>query len=255
MKKVLLGAAAALAIVAPGVAAAETSGHVAFSYNTLDDDLDGGKEDYLDLSGSVVTSLSGNWNLQFDGSMQEMNHDTHTDSFGTAVVHAFVRNEAYAFGGFGGFTTGEQNSYLLGAEGAIYLNRLTFAGAAFFGGDRQYSDEETNGLSASGTYFVSDNLSVGVDASYYNFDFGGVNNEQDGTVYGINGEYQFSNGISMFGGWHTSDQDDFGTDNEVSSFSLGARYNFGTGSLIERDRNGASMPGASQLQRNQVFSW
>lgn len=255
MKKVLLGAAAALAVIAPGAAAADTSGWVGFSYNTLDDDNDGSKEDYLDLSGSVVTNLGGNWNLQFDGSMQDMNHDSHTDSHGTAVAHVFMRNDGYAFGGFGGFTTGEQDGYLLGAEGALYLDRFTLAGSAYFGGDRQYSDEENSGLQASGTYFWSDNFSIGADVSYYSFDFSGGGNEQDGTIYGVNAEYQFANGFSIFGGWHTSDEDYFGADKQTDSFSIGGRYNFGTGSLIERDRSGASMPGANSLQRAQPFAW
>lgn len=253
MKNVLLGAAAALVIAAPGVAAADTSGLVGLSYNTLDDDLDGDKEDYLDLSGSVVTTLNGDLKLQFDGSIQDMGHGDHTDTHGTAVAHVFMRNHDFAFGGFGGLTTGESDGYVIGAEGALYLDRLTLAGSAFFGGDREYEDDEKSGVHAAGTYFFSDNFSVGADVSYYDFDYGG--GQQDGTIYGINAEYQFANGVSVFGGWHTSDEDYYGSDKEVDSFSIGLRYNFGTGSLIARDRDGASMLGASSLQRAQPFSW
>jgi hypothetical protein len=255
MRKVLLGAAAAMAIVAPGVASADTSGNVAFSYNSLDDDNDGSKEDYLALSGAVVTNLSGNWNLQFDAEMGDMNHSDHTDTFATATAQAFWRDDMWAFGGFAGFTSDETNGYILGADASVYLDRFSLSGTAFFGGDREDSDDEITGAGVSGSFFLSDNFSLGADVSWYEFDFGG-GNDQDGTVYGVNAEYQFAGSAwSIFGGYHTSDEDYFGTDKEVDSFSIGGRYNFGTGSLIERDRSGASMLGASQLPREQIFGW
>jgi hypothetical protein len=253
MRKILLGAATALAVAAPAVASADTNGYVSFSYNTLDDDNDGGKDDYIELNGAVATSLGGNWNLQFDSASQELNHDSHSDHMNTTVAHAFMRTDGYAFGGFAGLTVGEQDNYILGAEGALYLDRFSLNGSAWFGGDRQYSDEENSGVSATGAYFISDNLSVGADIVYYSFDYGG-GSEEDGTVYGVNAEYQFTNGFSVYGGYHTSDEDNFGTDRQVDTFSIGGRFNFGTGSLMERDRNGASMIGPN-LNRAQVTSW
>ncbi|MGH6951856.1 MAG: hypothetical protein ACREH4_13370, partial [Vitreimonas sp.] len=125
MRKVLFGAAAALAITAPGMAAADTSGYASFSYNTLDDDNDGDKEDYLELNGAVVGSLGGSWNVQFDASAQDMGHSSHTDNMSTAIVHAFWRGESFAFGGFGGVTTGEIDGSVLGAEAALYLDRFS----------------------------------------------------------------------------------------------------------------------------------
>ena len=52
----VMGAVAFLAAVAPGLAAADMSGNVAFRCNTLDNDSDS-KEDYLALSGAVAISL------------------------------------------------------------------------------------------------------------------------------------------------------------------------------------------------------
>jgi hypothetical protein len=255
MKKILMGAAAALAIAAPGIASADTTGNVAFSYNTLDDDNDGFKEDYLSLSGAVATDLNNGWTLQFDADLGDMNHDGHTDNFSTATVHAFTRNDSYAYGGFAGLTSDETSGFYIGGEGAMYFNRFTLSANALVGKNRESSDEEFQSIAANGDYFVTDNFSIGADLSYHNFDFGG-GSEQDGTIYGVNAEYQFAgSGFSVFGGYHESDLDDFGTDNEVSSFTIGGRYNFGTGSLLERDRSGASMRGGSQLPRAQIFSW
>jgi hypothetical protein len=254
MRKILLGAAAAMAVVAPAAAQAQdTNGYVSFSYNTLDDDNDGAKEDYIELNGAVATGLGGSWNLQFDASAAEMNHESHSDHMTTVIAHAFMRTESYALGGFGGFTNGNSDNYVLGAEGALYLGQFSLNGSAWFGGDRQYDDEEHSGVSAVGTLFISDHFSVGADVNYYEFDFGGGSSE-DGTIYGVNAEYQFANGFSLFGGFHSSDEDNFGADRQVDTFSIGGRFNFGTASLIERDRNGASMIGPN-LARTQVSSW
>jgi hypothetical protein len=256
MKKILLGAVAAAAALIPNAALADTSGHVAFSYNSLDDDLDSSKEDYLALGGAVATSLGGNWNLQFDADFGDMNHSGHTDAFSTVAAHIFTRNDSYALGGFAGFTSDEVNGYIIGAEGAAYFGNFTLAGAALIGGDREDSDNEISNIGVAGTFFLTDNLALGADANMFEFDFGGSGNSQDGTIYGVNAEYQFAGtGFSIFGGYHISDEDYFGADKEVDSFTIGGRYNFGTGSLLERDRSGASMLGASQMTRNQIFGW
>lgn len=254
MKKFMLGAAAALAIVTPGVAAAETSGNVAFSFNSLDDDSDTAKEDYLAFGGTVVTETGNGWNLQFDGEIGDMNHSGHTDTFTGTAAHLFTRNDSYAFGGFAGYTSAETNGWYVGAEGAVYHGRFTFDGNVLIGRNRE-SDEEQMSVAAAGDYFFTDNFSAGVDANWYEWDFGAGPN-QDGTVYGVNTEYQFNNsGFSVFAGYHTGDLDNFGTDADVDSFTIGGRWNFGTSSLIERDRNGASMSGGGQLMRDQIFSW
>jgi hypothetical protein len=256
MKKILLGAVAAAAVLMPNVASADTNGHVAFSYNTLDDDNDSFKEDYLALGGAVAGSIGGSWNLQFDAEYGDMNHSGHTDNFTTVTAHLFSRNDAYAFGGFAGFTNDEIAGYVVGAEGAVYFGNFTLAGSALIGGDREDSDIEISNFGAAGTFFLNDNLSIGADANRYEFDFGGAGNSQDGTIYGLNAEYQFAGtGFSIFGGYHASDEDYFGTDKEANSVTIGGRYNFGTGSLLERDRSGASMLGASQMPRSQIFAW
>lgn len=251
LKKVLVGAVAAAAMMTPGLAAADTTGHVGFSINTLDDDNDDAKEDYIELNGAVVGSLGGSWNMQFDAASQNMNHDGHTDDMSTATVHAFSRSEGFAFGGFAGLTGGDSSALFIGAEGALYLDRFSLAGAALVGEDREEGDE-VNGLSGAGTFFVSDNLSLGADVSYYSM----FDGDEDGTIYGVNAEYQFGGSpFSIFGGYHMSDLENFGSDREVDTFTIGGRFNFGTSTLLERDRNGASMPGASMFNRAQVFGW
>lgn len=255
MKKFMLGAAAALALAAPGVALADTSGSVDFSFNTLDDDTDSAKEDYITLGGSVATELNNGWWLEFDAAVGDMNHSGHTDAFSGTVAHLFTRNDSYAFGGFAGYTSWETNGWFIGAEGELYLGRFTLDGNALIGSNREDSQEQMS-VGAGGTYFFTDNFSAGADVNWFEWDFGGSGNTQDGTVYGVNAEYRFTgSGFSVFGGYHTGDLDNFGTSSDVDSFTIGLRFNFGTGSLIEADRSGASMNGGEQLLRDQIFSW
>jgi opacity protein-like surface antigen len=255
MKRFLMGAVGALAMATPSTAIAETSGVIGFSYNSLDDDLDPFKEDYLSLTGALATTLSPNWTLQFDTEQANMNHDGHSDNISTTTAHAFMRNESWAVGGFAGFTGGTLDGYVIGAEGALYFDRITLRGSAFLGGDREQDDTELNGFSIDGTYFVTDNFSVTIDSNWYEFDVG-LPVTQDGVIYGIAAEYQFAGSpFSVFGGFHTSDETYFLFDKEADSITLGVRYNFGTPDLRTRDRTGASMIGASHLTRSHVFGY
>lgn len=256
MKTYLLGAAAAFAMAAPGVAHADTTGHVGLSYNSLDVDLDSNMNDYLLLNGAVATDLGNGWNLQFDAQSANMNHSSHNDSMTAATVHAFGRDGGWAWGGFAGFTGGEIDGIYVGAEAAWYVDRFTFAGNVLYGFDRQQSGTNFTSADLTGDYYFTDNFSVGAEVDWYSWNFDGTSADNDGTTYGVNAEYQFANSpFSVFGGYHWADTTVFDTDNNVSSFTLGFRYNFGTGSLIERDHSGASMRGGSQLGRQQVFSW
>jgi hypothetical protein len=252
MNKHLLGAVAALAVGAPGLAHADAAGYVGLAYNTLDDNFDANKDDYVTLSGAVVTPLGGNWNLQFDADVGDMNHSSHTDTFATAIAHAFYRNDGWAWGGFAGYSADEDNAWLIGTDGALYLDRFTIAGDALVGENRVQSDNTIAEVSVQGSWFVTDNFSIAADANWFDWEFSG-GFSQDGVVYGASAEYQFDGSpFSIYGGYHTAN--DINGD-DVNSFAVGFRYNFGSSSLIDRDRHGASMSGGSQLLRDQVFSW
>lgn len=257
MKRLVLGAAAAMALVAPGAALADTSGYVGFGYNTLDDDNDSDKNDYIELGGAIVTDLNNGWNLQFDSATANMNHDSHNDDMNAATVHMFKRTDGHAFGGFAGLTGGEIDALVVGAEGALYLDRFTLSGSGAYLFDREDSNTSGTRFGVAGDWFVNDNFSVGVDVGAFDWDFGF--NEQDGTTYGVNAEYQFAgSAMSVFGGWHQSDYDETFSSGSINvdTFSIGLRFNIGTSSLIERDRSGASMRGGgSELVRDQVISW
>jgi hypothetical protein len=246
MKKLLLGAVAAAAVVMPNAALADTNGHVAFSYNTLDTENDPDKEDYLAFEGAVATSLGGHWNLQFDAGTADMGHGDHTDGFSSAAAHLFARGDSHAFGGFAGYYTSD-TLWFAGGEAAFYLGRVTLSADALYGFGREDDDQTLTNFGAAATFFVTDNFSVGVDGSWTESDNG---SDEEVSAYGVNAEYQFAgSGFSLFGGYRLGDHDEGGGgDGETDSFTIGGRYNFGTATLFERDRSGASMQGGADLR-------
>lgn len=242
MKKYLLGAAAALAMIAPGVASAQ-SGYVDLGYTSTD--LDGGGDvDTTALGGAYAWGGNGTVGFQIDGAIAQ--HDFAGGDVDTYNLggHAFVRNDSYLIGGlvnFGNTDFGggiEYDYYTIGAEGALYLQRTTLNGALTWS-DSEDLDTALTAVDLGATHFVTDNFSFGGNVGFGEFDGGG-----DFTSFGLGAEYQFTAlPVSLYGGWSTTDYDGFETD----GLTFGVRYNFG-GSLFDRDRSGAS------LSRNAGFA-
>lgn len=234
MKKYLLGAAAALAFVVPGVAAAQ-SGHVDLGYTSTD--TDAGDIDTWTLGGAYASGGQGSLGWQIDGVIGNHEYDAggDVDTYNLGG-HLFTRNDSHLIGGFvnfgnADFGAGDYDYWTVGAEGAIYLQRTTFNGVLSYS-DSEDLDNTVTALDLGVTHFISDNFSVGAGAGFGEFDAG-----SDFNSFGINAEYGFgSMPISVFGGWTTTDFDGF----EADALTIGARYSFG-GSLFDRDRNGASL--------------
>ena len=104
-------------------------------------------------------------------------------------------------------------------------------------------------MSAGGRYFFSDRLRLDGGLGYLSGDFGGA--EAEGWTGGLGGEVQFEGPVSIFGGLNRTDVEDF--DLTVDTVSLGVRYNFGGGTLRDRDRTGAAFGGISDLARIASF--
>ncbi|HYD88770.1 MAG TPA: hypothetical protein VEA80_14945 [Vitreimonas sp.] len=234
MKKYLLGAAAALALAAPGVASAN-SGYADLSYTNTD--FGSGDADTTALGGAYSWGGDGTVGFQIDGVLGQHEFtggDVDTYNLG---AHAFVRNEGHLIGGFVNFGNtdfgggSEYDYYTLGAEGAVYMSRTTLSGVLSWS-DSEDLDNSVTALDLGLTHFVTDNFSIGGNLGFGEFDAG-----SDFIAYGLGGEYQFASfPVSLYGGWNTTDFDGF----EVDALTLGVRYNFG-GSLFDRDRSGASL--------------
>lgn len=257
LKKVLVGAAAAAALMTPAVALADTSGHVGFSYSSLDDDDDGDKEAAMGLDGSLVTGIGGSWNMQFDGAQRLFEHGDHDHGYGQATAHVFHRDGSWAFGGFAGLNDNDGDTmYHVGAEGQFYLSNWTFSGAYTFADMRNDGSgpEEIDAIDLGADFFLTPNTSFGADFTW--LDDG--NEEEDGTVYAVNVEHQFAGSPFSLGAHYTLGEFDYaggGGGHDTTAIGVFARYNFGTADLRERSQQGASMTGAGTLNRNSILNW
>lgn len=239
MKKLLLGAAAALAIAAPGVASAQ-SGYVDLSYANTDGEVAGFDfdDDGLAVGGAYSWGGDGSFGVQLDGAVGDSDDVTSVNVGG----HAFTRSTNFLIGGFAGFGDVDDDSgsdfdyWTVGAEGQWYLSRTTFDAALSYS-EADDLDADFTGLDLGVTHFATDNFSFGGGVGVGEVEVAGF--DADTISYGVGTEYQFSAvPISLFGGWQHAEIDDFDSDSDT--LSVGVRYNFG-GTLLERNRSGAGL--------------
>lgn len=238
MKKFLLSAAAALAIAAPGVAAADSAD---VGVNFSNTDAGGGFDlDEWSLNGAFVHNLDGNMILQFDGEHNKMDFGGSTDlgtSYGAANFG--VRNDSYAFYGFVGLSdllAVSGTNYGIG--GQFYLPNMTFNGS--YGITDWDGDFELSSLHVDATYFFTDNFGISAEAGQTDTDIDVTDMRTlgAGAVWRPDGtNFTFSAGYRNF------DFDGFDAD----QFSIGFTYNIGSGSAKENSQSGASLNGARTL--------
>ncbi|MAS07899.1 MAG: hypothetical protein CL534_24870 [Ahrensia sp.] len=271
MKKIILSLVSA-AFVSPAFAAdrigatdydspqaAPVSGSIGASVGALVATSDGDSETatVYNVNGKLNYRFDPYWNGQFDARYNGVTADGDTFSAIGGAVHIFKRDpSAYAVGGFAAYdwlsiddVDGDLSSYRLGPEFQIYNGNITYYGQAFWGQYLVDGDSVgTWGARGEVRYFHTENLRFegelgftqisdgGDDASIFT---AGLEAEKrfDGTPFSVWGRYQYDH-VSVDGdsvGGHT--------------FLAGFRAAFGTGSLFDEDRNGASMetPKSSQI--------
>lgn len=248
MKKFLLGAAAALVIAAPGVAAAQ-SGYVDLGYADSDGEVLGTdvEGDGWQAGGALAFGGTDTIGVQLDALVGE-SEDTTSYLLGG---HLYTRNDAYLFGGFANWSNSDPDggtsydAWSIGLETQWYLDRTTFDGALSYS-DAEDLDTTFTALDVGATHFVTDNFSFGGNIGVGSLEIAGF--DVDTLSYGLGAEYQFgATPISVFGGWDHFNIDDI--DTEQDTLSVGVRYAFGTGSLLERNRSGASLRRNNGLAR------
>lgn len=242
MKKTLFASAFALAALVSAPAFAQATGFVGASASHTEVDAFGfeGESQGLALGGSVAAPVGG-LTLQVDGALS----DSEDSDVGTSVAaHLAAGLGAGRVGAFVGVSElGGEDLWTVGVEGQAFTSdQLTLAGTlAYFGAEQ--SDVDGWGVGGQARYFVSDNFRVDGTLGYVDADAGFVN--VDGWTAGVGAEYQLAGSpLSVFGGYTHADIEDL--DLKSDTFSIGVRYNFGA-DLKQRDRSGASLPGASAI--------
>ncbi len=248
MKSILFASAVAAAMLCAAPALAAT-GQVDLSYSG--DKISGGGSnenfDNINFGGAAAVNLSGNWNAQFDGHYDRITVGSDHETFSNGDAHVFYRTPAWAVGGVVSVDNVEgAGLYSAGVEGQAYLGQFQL-GANFTGGELDHSGGGNfsfyNG-GVSGEYFVTPNLLVSLNGSAGQFSETGehVNLSQ----VGVGAEWKTQFPASFFVSYNHQQLSDHGTVKD-DTWAVGARWNFGSKTLKDRENSGASFSTSSVL--------
>jgi len=211
------------------------------------------------IAGAFVFRPAGRYNLQFNGSLQ--NFDTNDDLPGLGDSHVFSgdahmfwgRSDTYTVGGF--VSAAELDAFDLvnetifggGLEADFYGPRWTTSvQSGFYFGEE---NEDIFGLSGQIRLYATRIFSLEGSIAYANVELNGFDDDLLG--FGVEAEHLFDGTpLSVFGGAYYTDIADL--DLDVTTLSLGIRWNFATTDLLQRDRHGPSMRGSQKII--QLFS-
>ncbi len=211
-------------------------------------------DDYTTRAGGgaarVNVAFAQRWNLQGDATYDRIwGHYAPLDDT-RGAIHFYYRDpDSFAAGAFAAYTSLgiDSNvtaySYAVGPEAQLYFGNLTLYGQASLGqltindfrGDRW-------GVHATARYFVRKNLRLDGELAFNRTDYYGVNEDVFGVA--VQAMYRFDETPwSLFGRYQfertkleTSSQD-----TRANKFVIGLRASFGSDSLFDEDRNGATM--------------
>lgn len=264
MRALILGVAALLAVAIPGLAAADTGGHIKLTYASIDSDSF--YDDYecyycgedpdntVALSGNVVTDINDRWRVQFNATTAdtEVNcyycyGESYSEADSQAEVHATYAVGNWDVGVFTGmFAASGTSFYEYGAEAAYNFPRgevsLSVAGATSPNDD--YSDDLTS-VAAAGSFMLTENIAIGADVSQTNLGswyYYGDSEDVDVTSYGVHVAYNIPDSDFTVGlGYRTANVEYYDLDYDTDFFGVSLGWSFGEGAA------GRVMPGASAL--------
>jgi hypothetical protein len=236
MRTLLLGAAAAAAMVAPGMASADTSGSIGFMFESSD--FDYGEFVSYNLGGAVIHDMSSGVTVQLDGrtTLQDWDGFDSYYSHGYAAAHLSTDMGGWDLGGLLGMVNyyGE-GGILVGAEARTMLGSFALDGSI---GHTDFADNGYDGTAyrAGGAFFFSPNLALTGGASFTDIS---SSVDYEITELSIGGAYQFASNVELFGGYTNTDGErSNGTEYEGDSFQIGVRLNFNGGTLQENAADG-----------------
>jgi hypothetical protein len=245
MKKYLMGAAAVLAVGAPGVAFANDSADIGLRYANVDPD-GSSDADIWGLVGAYAHQFDGGMVLQADGSHDRW--DAGGVDVGTSygAVNLGVRNDAYSFYGFIGlsdlFALSATN---IGVGGQLYFGQATVNGSVGYS-DTDAGINVTN-VHVDATWFVHENLGLTGELGFADADVGGPS--MDWTTFGLGAAFRLTGApITLNLNYRNVD----GDAGDANVLRLGFVYNIGTSSEQQRSQSGASWNGAENLYQDTL---
>jgi hypothetical protein len=202
--------------------------------------------------GRVNLPIDSRWNIQADAFVDSLwVQGFNLYGYGGAI-HGYWRDpNAYALGGFatitgyGGDDFSGENIYnvAVGPEAQVYMGNVTLYGQAYYGQIRAGgSSEHLDNWGGRGVvrYFAQDNLRFDAELGYSTVSLGG---EHLNTVTGaLQAMYRFSGTPwSVFGRYQLDHLSVAGQSENIHKYVAGFRASFGSDTLLDEDRNGATM--------------
>lgn len=234
-KTALLTAAAALMMASPAMA----HGYLGLQYGNTNVDSGGSDTDVDVWQGEGAFGFAGpTVGGQVDGSFGNLEVSGTDVDFWTLTGHIWWDMNAWRFGGVVGTTQldaggSDIEEWLYGFETRYNFGQANAFGSMTFGSvDSGGSDVDLWNLDGGLNYYASPNTRVGGTLGWGNIDGGGT--DVDTFSFGLNGEIQpWSAPVSLHAGWNYFNIDDADLSSNV--FTIGARWNFGGGTVQDRD--------------------
>lgn len=210
-------------------------------------------DDYTTRAGGGAASLNipfaQRWNLQGDLTYDRIwgHYSPLDDTHG--AIHLYYRDaDSFAAGLFATYTSFgiaddvTAYNYAVGPEAQIYLGNLTLYGQASVGQltiNSFHGDQW--GLRAVARYFLRKNLRLDGEFAFNRTDYG-MNEDVFGIA--VQAMYRFDETPwSLFGRYQfeRTKVETFAGDTRANKFVIGLRASFGSETLFDEDRNGATM--------------
>ena len=220
------------------LAHADTAGYVDLAYRNIDNG-GSGTSDGVRFGGAVVAPLSSAWSAQFDAHMLRLSSSGSDVTLSNGTAHAYYTDGQWKLGGFvSGESVFGAGVYGFGADGQYNFSNASLTGQV------GYDTVDNNGgdawtASVDGRYFFTDNLMV--DGHYTHIFTNGAFgfSTQDVDSYGVGAEYKFTaSPFSLFADYQVANSN---SSNDITAVTVGVRYAFGDGTLLQRQKTGPSL--------------
>ncbi len=233
------------------------SGHAEAYLGGVKIDSDFDDDTFFAYGGAARLNIPVNdrWNIQGDLTTDWISQDGDRLGSYAGTLHgywrdpssfaagAFATYEGYSFS-FGG-PAPDIRSWAVGPEAQVYFDKVTLYGQAYYGqiSALGMGDNVTRwGLRGVARYFFTPNLKASAELGYGKMDFGF--SDLTTLTLAAQGDYRFDNSpVSLFGRYqfeHLSVDSSSNTAN-LHKLIAGVRLSFGSATLLEEDRYGATM--------------
>lgn len=247
-------AAAALAFASGAQAQTLLSGEVTGTIGYSDIEVGSFDADatHLAIEGRVAGSFGASlWSWQGDASYEYIDSDDLGDepSILRGQAHVFYNDaDRYAIGGHVGVIHEgdvlDDTLYGGGIEGDLRNGPWGFGvGVAYYTADE--ADVDVYGISGDVTYYVNENIAIDGGATIGQIDIDGLD-EVDYYELRVRGRYGFRE-VPVTLGLELSYDEIDDVDADAFQIMATATWNFTTGTVIDRDRRGASREGARDI--------